>query len=185
MFVLVTIKEVAKVANVSVATVSRVINNDNKVSEVTKQRVLEVINKLGYVPNVMGRNLRISKTNRLLVIIPELCSKTYEQTIKSIMTVAENYKYFVFFAITNKIIDNELKYINTLKNKSIDGIISLGTTFGRNELYDLQKNFSIVIAYEKITDFNIVQVFSVLKPENQNKHNNITLNNINSYFIKV
>ena len=53
-----TIKDVAQRAGVSVATVSRVMNGSNKVSETTRQRVLEVIEELSYRPNLLGRNLR-------------------------------------------------------------------------------------------------------------------------------
>ena len=66
----VTIKDVAKAAGVSVATVSRVLNNSSAVSDETAAAVNEVINEMGYSPNFLGRNLRKCETNNILVILP-------------------------------------------------------------------------------------------------------------------
>lgn len=58
-----TIKEVAQAANVSVATVSRVLNHDKRVALKTKEHVLKVVKELDYTPNTLGRNLRVTSTN--------------------------------------------------------------------------------------------------------------------------
>ena len=65
-----TIQDVAKLAGVSVATVSRVLNNSNLVSQDTKKLVEEAIKKLDYQPNLLGRNLRRSETQMILVLYP-------------------------------------------------------------------------------------------------------------------
>lgn len=59
-----TIKEVAQAANVSVATVSRVLNHDKRVALKTKEHVLKVVKELDYTPNTLGRNLRVSATKK-------------------------------------------------------------------------------------------------------------------------
>ena len=65
-----TIKDVARAAQVSVATVSRVLNQDKNVSTQTREKVLAVVQEIGYVTNVLGRNLRKNTTDRVLVLIP-------------------------------------------------------------------------------------------------------------------
>lgn len=150
-----TIKDVAKEANVSVATVSRVINNDTKVSDVTRKHVLQIINKTGYVPNMLGRNLRISKTKKILILIPTLANNIYGTVIDNIERTAEKYGYTVFVAITNSNRDTEEKYIDLLKNRSIDGIISAGTSLSASEISTVSDNFPFVMCCEDVDDVNI------------------------------
>ena len=68
-----TISEVAAKANVSVATVSRVLNGSCKVSEERRRRVLQAVEELQYEPNLVGRMLRKSETRTLLVVFPSCC----------------------------------------------------------------------------------------------------------------
>jgi len=70
----VTLKDVAKVAGVSIKTVSRVVNNQGEISEATKQRVLDAINQLGYKPNQLARSLITGKTQTIGIIIPDIRS---------------------------------------------------------------------------------------------------------------
>ena len=77
----VTIKDVAKAAGVSVATVSRVLNNSSAVSDETAAAVNEVINEMGYSPNFLGRNLRKCETNNILVILPSTEHTVYSNII--------------------------------------------------------------------------------------------------------
>ncbi|KPC99033.1 HTH-type transcriptional repressor CytR [Geobacillus sp. BCO2] len=67
-----SIKDVAKRANVSTATVSRVLRNTGNVTEETRQRVLEAIEALNYQPNVLGRYLRRMETETVLVVVPDI-----------------------------------------------------------------------------------------------------------------
>ena len=66
----VTIKDVAREANVSTSTVSRVISNSDKISDKTKKRVNEVIKKLNYTPNIIARGLVKNRTGILAVVLP-------------------------------------------------------------------------------------------------------------------
>ncbi len=179
-----TIKDVAKEAKVSVATISRVINNDKKVSAKTRERVLDVINKIGYVPNVVGRNLRINKTGKILVIVSELYGNIYNSVIDKIINIAEKNNYTVFFAVTNNVADKELKYINTLKNKSVDGIILLGTSLNASQLEILKNSFSIVMALENIQNFDFNYLFKLLVQDIVQKVNTV-LTESKIYFIKA
>ena len=74
----VTIKDVAKEANVAVSTVSRVLSNSDKISDKTKKKVLDAVKKLNYIPNEMARSLATKRTNILAVIIPQwICDSFY------------------------------------------------------------------------------------------------------------
>ena len=68
------IKDIALLAETSVATVSRVINNEDNVSPETKRRVLEVIEATGYQPNMVGRALRSQKSRKVLVLLPSIAN---------------------------------------------------------------------------------------------------------------
>lgn len=74
-----TIKEVAQAANVSVATVSRVLNHDKRVALKTKEHVLRVVKELDYTPNTLGRNLRVSATKKILVLLPSVLNQFFFQ----------------------------------------------------------------------------------------------------------
>ena len=89
----VTIYDVAKRADVSLATVSRVLNNPEKVAEATKQRVLKVIEDLGYRPNMVARGLASRKTTTVGIIISDLTRASVAEMLSGIIDIADNYKY--------------------------------------------------------------------------------------------
>nr|WP_237729762.1 LacI family DNA-binding transcriptional regulator [Petrotoga sp. 8T1HF07.NaAc.6.1] len=72
-----TIKDVARLANVGIATVSRVLNNSEKVSEKTKEKVLEIIEELGYSPNINARTLSSKNINSLSFVTPDMGNEFY------------------------------------------------------------------------------------------------------------
>ena len=78
----VTIKDVARAAGVSVATVSRVLNNSAAVSVSAAEQVNSAIRELGYSPNFLGRNLRRCETNIILAIIPSTEQTFYSEIIR-------------------------------------------------------------------------------------------------------
>lgn len=72
-----TIKDVARLANVGIATVSRVLNNSEKVSEKTREKVLEIIEELGYSPNINARTLSSKNINSLSFVTPDMGNEFY------------------------------------------------------------------------------------------------------------
>lgn len=131
---IVTIKDVAREANVSVATISRTLNNDKNVSEKTRKHVMEVIERLGYTPNVLGRNLRVSKTNRILTLVPDISNTFYSEVLRGIDDLAEKNGYMTMVSTTRGDLDIELKYIMQLYNKNFDGIILTSSEQSPDEL---------------------------------------------------
>ncbi|HOB15888.1 MAG TPA: LacI family DNA-binding transcriptional regulator [Defluviitoga sp.] len=94
----VTIKDVAKEANVSVGTVSRVINGEKNVSKENKQKVLKAIETLGYVPNTYARGLVSGKTNSISIVVPMIRTDFYDRLINSVdcVLIENNYESSIF-----------------------------------------------------------------------------------------
>jgi LacI family transcriptional regulator len=121
----VTIKDVAKKAGVSISTVSRVINDSKPVTDEVKQRVLDVIKETGYVPNPLARSLVTKKSQLIGVIIPELSDSFVNEILNGIEEVAKMYDYDILLANTYSDKEQELKSINLLRAKQVEGIVMI------------------------------------------------------------
>lgn len=126
----VTIKEVAKEANVSPSTVSRVISDSSQISEETKERVREAIKKLKYKPNAIARSLANKKSRILGVVLPneaqDLITNTFFiQAMKGMSRYAQSKKYYITYAFSEDD-KTELEYINNfITSNLVDGICLL------------------------------------------------------------
>ena len=118
-----SLKDVAKRANVSTATVSYVINNTRNVSPEYKFRVEKAIQELGYDMNLTARGLKMGKSQTIGVILPELASIFFPDILYGIEEEARSLDYNILFISSKQDIASERKYINILKSKSVDGII--------------------------------------------------------------
>lgn len=122
----VKIVDVAKEANVSVATVSRVVNNIPLVNEETRQRVLAAIKRTGYKPNAIARSLKIQRTNTIGIMIPDITNPYYTQIVRGAEDVCGIYHYNIILTNTDFDSDKERKALNVLIEKQCDGIIYVG-----------------------------------------------------------
>lgn len=128
----VTIKDVAKKANVSPSTVSRVLSNSPRISDKTKEKVYKVIEELKYKPNPIARGLVNSKTRILGVILPEeaenlLSNPFFIQAMKGISSYAEEREYYITYAFSNNK-ESEKKHIKDLTASGlIEGMLILRT----------------------------------------------------------
>lgn len=122
---MVTVRDIAKVANVSVATVSRVINHTGRVGDDTRKRVEKIINDLNYVPNQVARSLYNKTSNLIGVILPDLGNPFYNQIISGIEDVLSKNDYQMILSVNNHA-DRD-KYNQAITNfiqNNISGIIS-------------------------------------------------------------
>lgn len=119
----ITIVEVAKKANVSVATVSRVMNGNYPVNAETKRRVLEVIEELKYIPNLQARELIQKKSTTIGVIVPSLNNMFFPEVINGIESSIKNNSLSLLLACTNNNRDEEKLCVNTLLARNVSGII--------------------------------------------------------------
>ena len=126
----VTIKEVAKEANVSPSTVSRVISDSPQISEKTKEQVREVINKLKYKPNAIARSLANSKSRIIGVVLPNeaqdlITNPFFIQAMKGMSGYAQSKKYYLMYAFSEDE-KSESDYINNfITSNLVDGVCLL------------------------------------------------------------
>lgn len=155
----VTIKDVAKLANVSISTVSRVINDSKPVSEEIKRRVYKVIEETGYVPNPVARSLVMKKSQLIGVIVPNIASFYIGEVLNAIEEIAKTYGYDIILCNTYGEADQEVRYLNLLKSKQVEGIIFL-----THRLIDEHRDFfaknklPIVMINRDASDLNISSV---------------------------
>lgn len=124
----VTIKDIAKLANVSPSTVSRVISNSPKISQETKEKVYKAMKELNYEPNVIARSLANNSTRILGLILPSSEDDLFEnpffmQAMKGISVYAQKKGYYIMYAFSENE-DKELEFIkHYVRSKLVDGII--------------------------------------------------------------
>lgn len=126
----VTIKEVAKEANVSPSTVSRVISNSPQISEETKEKVRDAIKRLKYKPNAIARSLANKKSRILGVVLPSeaqdlIANPFFIQAMRGMSGYAQNKKYYITYAFSENE-KTELEYLNNfISSNLVDGICLL------------------------------------------------------------
>lgn len=119
----VTIKDIAKLANVSVATVSRVINNNGRFSEKTRDKILKIIDETGYETNYIAKSLRINKSFTIGIIVPDISNYFFYTIVQRIEQIMFKRGYTTIICNTDKDIEKEKSYLKMLQNKRVDGII--------------------------------------------------------------
>ncbi|EOE6411430.1 catabolite control protein A [Enterococcus hirae] len=122
----ITIYDVAREANVSMATVSRVVNGNPNVKPATRKKVLEVIDRLDYRPNAVARGLASKKTTTVGVIIPDVSNMFFASLARGIDDVATMYKYNIILANSDGNDKKEVNVLNNLLAKQVDGVIFMG-----------------------------------------------------------
>lgn len=126
----ITIKDVAKLAGVTPAVVSRVFNNDEtlNIKDETRQKVLKAMSDLNYKPNTVARSLRTRSVNTIGMIISDINNPFYSSIIRGVQIAAEEAGYCMILCDTHDDDLTEMKYISMLKEQFVKGII-LSSTF--------------------------------------------------------
>lgn len=122
------INEIAKLAGVSRATVSRFLNQ-GYVSDEKKLRIQHVIDQTGYKPSASAQTLRSKKTNTVGVIIPKINSDSISRMVSGISEILSSHGYQLLLACTDNDEQKELQFLDLFKDNHVDGIILLGTIF--------------------------------------------------------
>ncbi|MBU9736209.1 LacI family DNA-binding transcriptional regulator [Diplocloster agilis] len=117
------IKDVARLANVGIATVSRVLNNSAGVSDELKERVLDAAHQIGYTTNPIARTLKNAKTDTIALIVTSLKRNFYIDLIKGVSDVCKENSYSVHVLESEDSVEEEMKMVKTLVHQWIDGII--------------------------------------------------------------
>lgn len=119
----VTIKDVAKMAEVSISTVSRVINDSKPVSPEARRRVLKAIEELGYKPNEVARSLVTKRSNIIGIIVDDIGSSYVAQIIRGVEEVGRMYNYDLLLCSSYGDKESELRFAQLLMQKQVAGII--------------------------------------------------------------
>ena len=154
----VTIKDVARAANVSVATVSRVLNKKSNVSEEAIEAVNKAVNSLGYSPNFLGRDLRKSETRRILAIIASTEESFYSEVLRGMEETASAKGYDVLIATTRNDPNHELHLLGMLFSRSVDGAVLLGPKLDADTISNLAQNHNIAMCLERLDNCNVLTV---------------------------
>ncbi|WP_067838411.1 LacI family DNA-binding transcriptional regulator [Amphibacillus sediminis] len=121
------IKDIAKLAGVSPATVSRVMNNNGYVKADKRKAVEAVIKEVGYQPNEIAKSLKNQKSKIIGVIVPKISTETASRIVDGITQVTKTRNYQLLIANTNQQIEEEINSLKFLSNKLVDGIIMSAT----------------------------------------------------------
>ena len=142
----VTIYSVAHEAGVSLATVSRVINDSDVVKEETRKRVQDAIVKLGYKPNAVAQGLALKKTTTIALIVPDGSFNYIDKVINGILDTAKIYKYNVTLHTATPGINEMHEIIDNIIKSRADGIILYNDAFSVNDL-ETVNSFQIPMVY--------------------------------------
>ena len=113
------IKEIARRAGVSSATISRVLNNSGYVKEETRQKVLKAVEEYNYVPSAIARSLSIQDSLSVGTIIPDIENEFFSKVISGISEVAETYHYNIVFLGTNETLDKEHDFLKIVESQRL------------------------------------------------------------------
>lgn len=154
-------KDVARLAGVSISTVSHVINQTRFVSDDLAQRVLAAMNELNYQPNEVARSLRTKRTHIVALVIPDITNPYFPEIARGVQDVAEENKCVVIVCNTDRDLKRERSFLNTLRQQRVDGIILNPSNVTLFDLQELQRaQIPVVLIGSQIDhpDFDVVMV---------------------------
>ncbi|ERT57450.1 LacI family transcriptional regulator [Peptoniphilus koenoeneniae] len=154
-----TIKDVAKMADVSISTVSRVINESKPVSPEAKKRVLHAIEVLDYKPNEVARSLVTKKSNLIGVIVSDIGSNYVAQILRGVEEIGRMYNYDIILSSSYGDGQIEVKFAKLLLQKQVEGIIVISDTLNNKLLYKLEESKKPYIVLNRF--YNIDEHYSV------------------------
>ena len=151
-----TVKEIAAIAKVSVATVSRALQRPEVVSEATRQRIHDVVKRLGYTPNALARNLRTARTRLIIALLPDIANPFFSEVIRGIEQVAHENGYSVLLGETQSSLVREQAYADMVAARQADGIITMAH---RVPVIPIDGRLPVVNACEYVKDNKISSVY--------------------------
>ena len=125
----ITIYDIAQKCNVSIATVSRVLNGSTRVSEKTRAKVLQVMKEMGYKPNPFARGLGLDSMKIVGVICTDVADIFYAHAVSLLEDGLRKHHFDVMLSNTGSDTGHNGKYISDMADKHVDAIITIGTPF--------------------------------------------------------
>lgn len=141
------IYDISEKAGVSIATVSRVLNGNSKVSEKTRQKILAVMEETGYQPNVFARGLGLNTMNTVGVMCADSSDIVLASAVYHVEQELHKYQYDVLLCCTGYETKEKAKYMNLLLSKRVDALILVGSSFIEK---NMEKNQYIIEAAKEV-----------------------------------
>ncbi|MEQ8155957.1 MAG: LacI family DNA-binding transcriptional regulator [Clostridiaceae bacterium] len=156
---MVTMKEIAKKAGVSQATVSRVMSGNPSVNPEIRMAVMEWVRKLDYQPNVIAQSLASNRSLLIGVIITDISNPFFSDVIKAVESEALKYGYSIILCNTDWNLDKEKKYINILRSYNADGILIVPTN-PEDKYFKTLKNMEtpVVVITQDVKGFSCISI---------------------------
>ncbi len=130
----ITIREVAQISGVSIATVSRVLNNSESVTKKTREKVTQAMAQLGYNRNAVARSLKIRKTKTIGIIAPELSNTFFMEVLESMERSLAMHDYTMVLCSSNNSIEEERKKLQVMIERTVDALVIIPVSDEGNHL---------------------------------------------------
>lgn len=156
-----TIRKIAEKAKVSIATVSRALNNDPKVTEETKKLILKIANELNYKPNIVARNFAKKTSNIIGLILPDITDEFFSELIKGVDEVTYQHNYFTMVISSHRYLQLESTLSSVLRNGLLGGLILLVPNINaslKNILSQTKIPFVLMSGGMSSTNYDVVSV---------------------------
>lgn len=147
-----TIRDVAKKAGVSIATVSRVINNKGKIKQETEDAVRAAMEALAYTPNKVAQGLSNQRSHAIAFILPSIRNPYFPEMARAVEDVAHENGYHVFICNTDDEREKLVSYLNNLVTHYVDGIILNSHIIKESDLEKLQQNNVSVVMMDRVLE---------------------------------
>jgi LacI family transcriptional regulator len=163
-----TIRDVANAAKVSTSTVSHVINQTRYVSQETRQRVLQAMAELNYIPNHLARSLRNNQTLTIGVLVPNCANPFFAEILLGIEVACFDLGYNIIMGNAHDDPERELQYIDVLLARQADGLILISTGAYKESLQRLRSNNTPVVMVDRSAGIsNVDEIFTANKQGGQ------------------
>ncbi|MBI5957575.1 MAG: LacI family DNA-binding transcriptional regulator [Chloroflexi bacterium] len=151
--------DVAREAGVSLMTVSRAVNNKDGISEGTRQRIQEIIDRLGYRPSIIARSLVTDRTGTIGLIVIDNSNPFFSEIARGVEHEAYATGYNVFLCNTEEDTQRELAVLRSLEEKRVDGIILCSSRLPEDDLLvALEPHPAVVLVNRKLTQKHYLSI---------------------------
>jgi DNA-binding LacI/PurR family transcriptional regulator len=142
----VTLKDIAEHLNISVSTVSRVVNNKDRVDPQTRKRVLNALEEFQYRPNEVARSLKRKTSKAIGIVVPDISNVFFSTVIKGVESVARQYGYSVIVCNSDESREIEDEYTDLLLQKQVSALI-IATVGGNMDFFKLYKRAGVPVVF--------------------------------------
>ena len=129
-----TLKEIAKIANVNISTVSRALNGESVISDETKARVLKIAEEIGYRPNYLAKSLKSGSSKTICLLVPDIGNLIFPQITRGVEDAARENGYTVVLCNSNDDPVTEKYYIDSMIERQIDGYVICSAQHGEENI---------------------------------------------------